>query len=553
MIEWERYDEESQTGLKPPGNPDFCPLCPWRKQCVERLGPKSSGERVEWEADAADAGDPEPAGAGNRAIREPAMQAGEKPDDAAALLETLTEKEADDNEAWTPKGSLEVDGETGAHVRASSGRASSGRASSDAGGLCIGFDDAGEPVVVPTHTLNTHVAVVGAAGSGKTYTAKIIAEEAVRNGVPVLAIDPQGDLVQFLQQQSRDTIDPRLHEAYDGFCSRVAPRVFTPGTSHGERLSLNPIRLPRPDDLRNIEEPSRRKEEELSMLQAVAANLVSLANLGGDRTAQETFLYRLLQTLPRERDLSLSDIVSATLEPESAGLEDSSGVIKKADREKLAMRLNSYVVGAAAQLFEGGTPLDLDQLTAPTADGRVPLNVVYLNALANDAQKQFFVAALASEVYRWMVTRVSAGSTSLLFYIDEARDYIPAGVRETPAKQPLIRLFSQGRKYGVGCLLCTQSPRSVDYNVFTNCSSKVIGRLEATQDVDRVREWFTTGSAPTWLEGRKGAQKGSFVARWEGGQHREGVAFRGRPLFSVHEGAWSPERVEAESRRKPSS
>ena len=29
--------------------------------------------------------------------------------------------------------------------------------------------------------------------------AKVVAEEAVRLGVPVLAIDPQGDLVQFLR------------------------------------------------------------------------------------------------------------------------------------------------------------------------------------------------------------------------------------------------------------------------------------------------------------------------------------------------------------------
>jgi hypothetical protein len=102
----------------------------------------------------------------------------------------------------------------------------------------------------------------------------------------------------------------------------------------------------------------------------------------------------------------------------------------------------------------------------------------------------------------------------------------------------------------VACLLCTQSPRSVDYNVFGNCSTKLVGRLESAQDLERVAEWFTTdGPAPPWLPGRKGADAGSFVGRWPGmPADLEGHAFRSRPLFSLHEGAWSPDRLEREIR-----
>jgi hypothetical protein len=151
-----------------------------------------------------------------------------------------------------------------------------------------------------------------------------------------------------------------------------------------------------------------------------------------------------------------------------------------------------------------------------------------------------------------MVTSVDApaGRPSLLFYLDEARDYIPAGTALLPAKAPLIRLFTQGRKYGVACLLCTQSPRSVDYNVFGNCSTKLIGRLESQQDVERVAQWFSAeGAVPSWVSGRKGAPAGSFVGRWpEMPAALEGRAFRSRPLFSLHEAAWSPDRLEREMR-----
>jgi hypothetical protein len=230
--------------------------------------------------------------------------------------------------------------------------------------------------------------------------------------------------------------------------------------------------------------------------------------------------------------------------------QEPDQILKKAEREKLARKLNSFVLGPGKNLFTGGVPLDLDRLTKSSDPGKTPLNVVYLNALADDDQKHFFLAALASEIYRWMVTSLDAttGRPNLLFYIDEARDYIPAGGKKPAAKEPLIRLFTQGRKYGVGCLLCTQSPRSVDYNVFGNCSTKIIGRMEAQQDIERIADWFTIqGPAPAWVAGRKGAEKGSFVGRWPGiTPAEEGRVFRSRLLYSAHEGAWSPDRVERE-------
>ena len=279
-----------------------------------------------------------------------------------------------------------------------------------------------------------------------------------------------------------------------------------------------------------------------------AGNLTSLAAVGGETESQRTFLYTLISQLPRTGAIRLRDIVGALREPESLGIEEPDFMIKKPEREKLARRLYSYVDGPASTLFTGGMRLDLDRMITPTESGRTPLNIIYLNALTSDDQKHFFLAALAAEIYRWMITSLEVvnGRPNLLFYLDEARDYIPAGMRKPPAKEPLIRLFTQGRKFGVGCLLCTQSPRSVDYNVFGNCSTKIIGRLEAAQDVERVGEWFaTTGAVPGWVAARKGAEKGSFVARWpDMPSELEGASFKSRMLFSAHDGAWSPDRVE---------
>jgi hypothetical protein len=521
MHAWVRFDEEMREGMKPPGEPLYCNVCRWRDECVRRLGPKHEGIRVTlWTPVTTGAPRPEPA----IAVRAPVAGQSQQPvNGAGGLADAATPTALNESETlWLGQG--------------------------------VGN---GHMVALPRAALPTHVAVVGAAGSGKTWLAKVLAEEAVAQGVPLLAIDPQGDLVQFLKRRDPGAFPREQLSHYERFWRSAEPRVFTPGSSHGTRLCLNPVRLPRLEELGGLPE-ARRREELEGLLSAVAGNLVNAARTGGDADCQRTFVFQLLRNLTgagTDPALGLAEVAAGAAQPETVGMEDADRFIKKGEREKLARKLHALLFGPSASLFSGGQPLDLGQLLRPGETGRVPLNVIYLNALPDDEQKQLFVAALAAEVYRWMVTEGSGGAKpQVLVYLDEARDYIPAGARKPPAKEPLVRLFAQGRKYGVACLICTQSPRSVDYNVFGNCSTKVIGRLESSQDVDRVAEWFgKEGPSPLWLQGRKGAEPGTFVGRWPGQSAEwEGRAWKSRCLFSCHEGAWSPERLEQEIRLTPS-
>ena len=523
MVAWSSYDERAGTGLKPPGEPCYCAHCPWNDQCTQRLGPKSEGGRLNiWE----------------EKLRATPLPEAEPHIESVDLKDEEEETAASVPEAPNgPKRPGPVSGEATPATES----------------LWLGNlrEDAEKRVAMPAAALATHTAVVGAAGSGKTWLAKGIVEEAILQRIPVLAVDPQGDLVQFLRPADAAGLPAWERSRFDRYWKSVEPRVFTPGSSHATRLRLNPLRLPRIDQLAAIADPMRRQEEFDGMLATAAANLASLAQAKGESGPQTAFLVKLLRALGKNGsigELSITEIIAAIRAPDSLGIDDPDAYIRKTDRDKLARSLNSLVDGPAGHLFRDGLPLDVDGLRRPVDSARTPLNIVYLNAMSDDGQKQFFVASLAAEIYRWMVSRSEGGGMKLLLYLDEARDYIPSGNKLTPAKLPLIRLFAQGRKYGVGCLLCTQSPRVVDYNVFGNSSAKIIGRLESRQDVERVAQWFSTSSGvPAWLDDRKAAGKGSFVGRWpEMDAAFEGATFIGRPLFSLHEGAWSPDRIERE-------
>jgi len=74
------------------------------------------------------------------------------------------------------------------------------------------------PVTYDAKDLTTHAVCVGMTGSGKTGLCLALLEEAIIDGIPVIAIDPKGDLGNLL------LTFPDLH-----------PEDFLPGSSRPRR------------------------------------------------------------------------------------------------------------------------------------------------------------------------------------------------------------------------------------------------------------------------------------------------------------------------------
>jgi len=52
----------------------------------------------------------------------------------------------------------------------------------------------GKKLFYELNSLTRHAVVLGTTGSGKTVMGKVLMEEAMQKGIPILAIDPKGDL-----------------------------------------------------------------------------------------------------------------------------------------------------------------------------------------------------------------------------------------------------------------------------------------------------------------------------------------------------------------------
>ncbi len=109
--------------------------------------------------------------------------------------------------------------------------------------LGVRAGDGASAVGLPTEALLRHVLALGSRGSGKSVFCKVVVEEAVRAGIPVIAVDPQGDLVSLAlfgdeAELARRGADPR---AAREFHERAEVVVFTPASRRGIPLCADPV------------------------------------------------------------------------------------------------------------------------------------------------------------------------------------------------------------------------------------------------------------------------------------------------------------------------
>ena len=409
-------------------------------------------------------------------------------------------------------------------------------------------------VLYKSKDLTTHAVIIGMTGSGKTGLGISMLEEAAIDNIPVIAIDPKGDLAnialtfpELKAEDFRPWVNPQeatnrglSREDYaasqaalwqngladwgqDG--SRIARLrsasdvvVYTPGSSSGRGVSV----------LRSFDAPGEALRADFDayrdMVQSTVTGLLTLVGLDVDPLVgrEHILLANVFEAAWTEgRSLGLADIVAAIQAPPFTriGVMDLDAFYPARDRFALAMRLNSLLASPGFKSWLEGEPLDVNGFLYGT-DGKARVSVFSIAHLS-DSERMFFVTMLLNELIAWMRSQPGTGSLRALLYMDELFGYLPP-TANPPSKLPLLTMLKQARAYGLGLVLSTQNPVDLDYKALSNAGTWFIGRLQTERDKSRV------------LAGLEGAAAGGNFDRRRTEQILAGLDQRVFYLHSVH-------------------
>jgi hypothetical protein len=349
----------------------------------------------------------------------------------------------------------------------------------------LGRTEADEsPVELPAHAFKRHFMALGGSGSGKTVLCKCVIEEAVRNNIPVIIIDPQGDISSLAIRGNPEELTEHgtSLEVQEEFFSKARIAIFTPASNKAIPISVNPFKSP------SQEIPH---EEAIQAIDLTAASLAGF--LGYDLNTDagkgaKAYMFIILEHLWRQGQKvnDMSHLAQTVLNPPAKIAAALNSLVAKKDPEEIARKLRFLTVGTSSLMFQMGVQIDIGMFL-DDSDGKVPVNIIYLNTLTSENDKQFFLATLLKELYCWMLKNPS-NDLRMLFYVDEISPYIPPYPRNPPPKNAYTLLFKQARKYGVGLVAATQNITDIDYKALAQVNTWCLGRMMTTQDIARVQK-----------------------------------------------------------------
>jgi hypothetical protein len=374
------------------------------------------------------------------------------------------------------------------------------------------------PIMYDARDLTTHAVCVGMTGSGKTGLCIDLMEEAAIDHVPMIIIDPKGDITNLLltfpdllPEDFQPWINPddarRKDMTIEAYAANQAETwakglaswgqgperirllkqsadfvIYTPGSDSGVPVSI----------LSSFAAPQLSWDDEQEALRERVSGTVSalLGLIGVDADPVRSREHILLATIfehywRSSQNLDLATLIMAIQNPpvRQLGVFDVDTFYPQKDRFGLAMALNNIIAAPSFATWIQGMPLDIDHMLYG-GDAKPNVSIFYIAHLS-DAERMFFVTLLLEQLITWM--RAQGGTTSLraLLYMDEVFGYFPPS-SNPPSKRPMLTLMKQARAFGLGVMLTTQNPVDLDYKGLTNAGTWFIGKLQADRDKQRL-------------------------------------------------------------------
>jgi hypothetical protein len=329
-------------------------------------------------------------------------------------------------------------------------------------------------LALPADSLNRHVFVCGATGSGKSQTIRNLLEQATGVGIPWLVVEPAKAEYRLMAARLPDAEVVRIR----------------PGDLDLPAAGINPLEpAPGPEGIRF---PLQTHADLLRALFLAAFQ------------ADEPFPQVLSAALSRCYEQAGWDLVtgqSATpgVQPAYPGLDDLQSAAmavvgeigygrEVADNVRgfVSVRIGSLRLGTAGRFLDGAHPLDFAELLNRNV-------VLEIEDAGDDHDKAFLMGAVLIRLIEHLRLRhrhehASAPGLRHLTAIEEAHRLLrqpPPGTATGPAAHSVemfADILAEIRAYGEGLIIAEQIPSKLIPDVIKNTAVKITHRLPAADD-----------------------------------------------------------------------
>jgi len=301
------------------------------------------------------------------------------------------------------------------------------------------------------------VAIFAGSGSGRTVLLKRLIEEAALAGVPVLVVDPYGELAQLADAWPAP---PPRRSAGDAakaetFHQRVEVEVFSPGKSRAIAA------LPDISRLDNAEARER----------AIEATCVALRPYlrSGSSAPEQVVLADALRFLALRRAGSLEELVGL--------LEELPvGISQIGHAPAFAAQMAEQLQTALKEAGSAEVPsFDPGFFTAKDP-AKTRISVISLSGLPSEEARLSYVDGLQRALRSWLAQRQTG--QPLLFVLDDAQVFAPAEAHPA-SRESALALAREASGFGLGMIVATASPKSLDAQLVACCVTRFYGRMNA--------------------------------------------------------------------------
>ena len=331
----------------------------------------------------------------------------------------------------------------------------------------------------------THVMMVcGKRGSGKSYSASVIAEEisrmeeAIKKNIAVLFFDTMG---VFWTMKYPNRRQEKLLEAWQLKGEAVDVNIFTP-EGHYEQYKKSGIPADYSFTLKTGELDAGEWSRVFDVKITDPIGILIERVVGGLKDSKKNF--------------SIKDIIEAVKKDKKSSRETREAVENRfaaADRWGLFSEHGTSI----EQLVKPGTVNVLDISGYTKTSGEWSIKGLVIGIICKKLLVERIGARKEEELedierqHSYFYEETSKEKPMVWIMLDEAHEFLPRSGK-TPATDALIQLLREGRQPGISMVLVTQQPGEIHKDVLTQSDIVLSHKLTSRMDIEALNSMMQT-------------------------------------------------------------